>query len=88
MGEGLTLMVLGMTTVFGFLALLVLLMTVSTRLFSAYGHLFADDPAPALASSGAPAAVAGGALVSDEAEIAVAIAAAEAWARGGGTSDT
>lgn len=69
--EGLQLMMVGMTTVFAFLALLVLLMGGAARFFSAYAHLFPDDPEPPPARSNEQS----------DAEIAVVLAAAEAWRR-------
>ena len=69
--EGLHLMAVGMTTVFGFLTMLVLIMYASSRLFDALGDRF---PLPGDSSTSE----------ADElVEIAVALAAIEARARSG-----
>ncbi len=74
MVEGAHLMLLGMSTVFGFLALLVLLMNGAARFFAAYGHLFPEEPSPARTEQDSGA-------LEDGAELAVVLAVAEAWRR-------
>lgn len=69
--EGLQLLVVGMATVFAFLGLLVLSMHVASRLVEALAdRLGLDDEPPAVPHA-----------VDRDAELAVAIAAAEAWRR-------
>lgn len=69
MAEGVQLMLVGMTTVFGFLGLLVLVMQGSAAFFRANAHLFPEsEPAPTK-----PAIAA-----SNDAEIAVVLAAVAA----------
>ena len=64
--QGIKIMVVGMTAVFCFLALLVLTMNLSAWIFSRWGHLFSQETA-------------GGAEV--EEEIAVVLAAIQAHAQ-------
>ena len=46
--EGVNLMAVGMTTVFGFLALLVVVLEISSRVFQSLGHRWSD---PAIAQT-------------------------------------
>ncbi len=71
MEQGVHLMAVGMGAVFAFLALMVLVMNLAARLFR---HLPQDAP-PVTASPGTPD--------DDEREIAVVLAAVEAWRRRG-----
>ncbi len=67
--QGVTLMVIGMATVFAFLVLLILVMNGSAAFFSKFAHLFPEEEttAPKAASASDPTA-----------EIAVALAAIKA----------
>lgn len=67
MEEGLTVLVVGMTTVFAFLVLLVVIMQGSSWFFARFAHLFPEPEQPAGAS-----------LRDDLSEIAVVIAALRA----------
>ena len=75
--EGLSLMVVGMVTVFSFLTLLVVVLEVSARVFESYGHLW---PEP-VTDAPAPTAPATAPNESRHAEIAVVLAAIEAHRR-------
>ena len=68
MEQGITLMVIGMGTVFGFLVLLVAAMQLSAKFFTKFAHLF---PTEAPASAPAP-------VKNDNTKIAIAIAAIRA----------
>jgi sodium pump decarboxylase gamma subunit len=68
--QGVTLMVIGMATVFAFLVLMIQAMNGSAAFFRKFAHLFPE--APAAAPKKAPAAA------DPSAEIAVAIAAIRA----------
>lgn len=70
--EGFRLMAVGMFTVFAFLTLLVGVMTASAVFFERFSERFPDDPSkePAAGRSG------------NDAEIALAVAVAEAFRRG------
>lgn len=78
MAEGLRLLGLGMTMVFVFLALLVLLMHGSARFFRVFGHYF---PEPALDTAGPPPPEPSRAGSDDGARVAAAIAAVHAHRR-------
>ena len=65
--EGVQLMGIGMTTVFAFLGLLVLVMQGSAAFFRANAHLFPEPEKPAAPRPALPA--------NDQAEIAVVLAA-------------
>ena len=72
--EGVNLMAVGMATVFSFLALLVVVLQVSARVFEKFGDRWPDstvEPGPSGASSG----------TSGNEEIAVVLAAVEAHRR-------
>jgi len=69
--EGFVLMIVGMVTVFVFLALLVFAMALSAAFFKKYAHLF---PEPVLEKSRPKTKTA-----ADHADIAVAIAAVKAF---------
>ena len=77
LADGLSLMVVGMVTVFSFLALLVVVLELSARVFASYGHLWPepveDAPAPTV-STASP-------TQPRHAEVAVALAAIEAHRR-------
>lgn len=68
--EGVNLMAVGMTTVFSFLTLLVIVLQISARVFASIGHRW-PDPATAPSRS-APSA---------HRDVAVAVAAIEAHRR-------
>jgi sodium pump decarboxylase gamma subunit len=71
--EGLRLMLVGMTTVFSFLALLVIAMLATSIFFRKFAHLFPEEVAPAPRAT-APAP-------QTNLDIAVAIAAVKAYTR-------
>ncbi len=74
MVEGFRLMAVGMTTVFSFLGLLVIAIHLSARFFEQFAHLFPEpEAARRLPSASAP--------TSDDAEIAVVLAAIAAHRR-------
>ena len=66
--EGIWLMVVGMTTVFGFLSILVGLMYASAAFFESFGHLFPEPESESTRS----------AVSDDDARIAVVLAAVAA----------
>ena len=72
-GEGLRLMMVGMTTVFAFLLFLVVAIRLSARALGGLSAYFPEKPdtAPARVSS-------------DDSEVAVALAVAEAWRKSHG----
>ena len=72
--QGLVLMVVGMLTVFAFLTLLVFAMGASAAFFSKFAHLF-PDPEPTGASKPKKH------VSSNDADIAVAIAAVKAFTK-------
>jgi sodium pump decarboxylase gamma subunit len=71
--EGVNLMVVGMTAVFGFLTLLVVVLQISARVFESFGDRWPD---PAIAPPSAPMPIS-----RRDAEVAVALAAIEAHRR-------
>jgi len=75
LADGIQLLLVGMTTVFAFLMLLVGLMAGSARFFEAFGHRFvgAEEPPPVAQASS---------RVGESEEIAVVLAAVEAHRRG------
>ncbi|MFK7897049.1 MAG: OadG family transporter subunit [Myxococcota bacterium] len=77
LAEGVRLMVVGMLTVFSFLAFLVVVMKASAAFFEAFAAHFPEEPAVRL-----PAAGAGHAGAGDEGEIALVLALAEAARKG------
>lgn len=70
--EGVNLMGVGMTTVFSFLALLVIVLQISARVFASIGHRWPDPPT-------APSRLAPSAQ--SDVEVVVAVAAIEAHRR-------
>ena len=72
--EGIELMAVGMTTVFGFLTLLVVVLQLSARAFSSFGHRWPDPAVAPSRSEATPRAL-------GNVEIAVAFAAVEAHRR-------
>lgn len=72
MEQGLYLMAVGMGTVFAFLTLMVMVMNVAAKLFEHFG----TEPEAAAPQAATPAAVG-----DDERDIAVVLAAVEAWRR-------
>jgi sodium pump decarboxylase gamma subunit len=73
--EGANLMAVGMTTVFSFLALLVIVLEISARVFQSFGHRW-PDPAVAHTQANPMPSTRG------EVEVAVALAVIEAHRRG------
>ncbi len=72
--EGIDLMAVGMTTVFGFLTLLVVVLQLSARAFGSFGHRWPDPAIEPSRSEATPRAL-------GNVEIAVAFAAIEAHRR-------
>ncbi len=72
-GEGLRLMMVGMTTVFAFLLLLIVSIRLSAHVLGRLSAYFPDAPKASPKER-----------VQDDAEIAVALAVAEAWRRNHG----
>ena len=72
--EGVNLMAVGMTTVFSFLTLLVIVLEISARVFQSFGHRWADPAVAQTPTSPTPGT--GG-----DVEVAVALAVIEALRR-------
>ena len=72
--EGVNLMAVGMTAVFSFLTLLVVVLQLSARLFRSFGHTWPD---PEIASTLSPAE----ATVRRDSEVALVIAAVKDYRR-------
>ena len=74
--EGTKLMVVGMTTVLGFLAFIVIVLNVSARFFDVFGHRWLDADVVSKRSPTTPQVLQG-----SEVEVAVALAAIESHRR-------
>ena len=72
--EGVNLMAVGMTTVFSFLTLLVIVLEISARVFQSFGHRWPDPTATHSPTSPMPG-------TNGDVEVAIALAVVEAHRR-------